>query len=529
MKKWLAACLMLCLIVPVSGHAEALVEDQPWLIPYEDTVVMHIANEEASVTNWELPGDSESENGFTRAYKDWLNIEVITDWISADYTSSLNLAIAANDLPDVFLVNNAQYMQLVEADLLEDMTDVYERSISDFAREQFDAVPSVLDAYKVDGRLYGIPRLYYGDIDKPYYMWLRKDWMEEMDAHAPASMEELITIVEQMNQTYGTKGMAVDKSMSGLLGIACAWNAYPGIWVTDEQTGEIAYGSIQPEMKEALASFADWYARGLINPDFATQDNDALLTDVINGKFGAQPFLQWWGWYGGSNIVNATGNSNAYFLPYTVPPVDAGPVLHPLVFPNDAVLVVRKGYEHPDAAVKLMNLHLYIDTEAVKDGLIEAEKFSHYTDTIQIMPFNVRPTMGDYNGYLQTLEYKKTHDESVFTYTGNLAKSKTAEAFLLEGDTTDLGGMLQMYHDQCAYSLAVSIVDNDEFKRDAMWGATPDIVNSYGSTLDDLLLEGFTLIITGQQPVDYFDTLAQTWLGVGGADMTAAVNDMYSK
>lgn len=529
MKKWFNFCLALCLLMPSLGRAAVLIEDQPWMVPYEETVVMHIANEESTVTNWERDGDSEAENGFTRAYKEWLNIEVVTDWISADYTSSLNLAIAANDLPDVFLVNNAQYVQLVEAGLLEDMTDVYEQNISDFAREQFEAVPSVLDAYKVDGKLYGIPRLYYGDIDKPYYMWLRKDWMEEMGTQAPATIEEMIAIVEQMNETYGTKGMAEDKTLSHLLGIACAWHAYPGIWVKNEESGEIAYGSIQPEMKEAIATFADWYARGLINPDFATQDADAVLTDVINGKFGAQPFLQWWGWYAGSNIVKATGNDDAYFLPYKLPSVDDQPVLYPLVFPNDAVLVVRKGYEHPDAAVKLMNLHLYVDTEAVKDGLIEPEKFSHYTDTIQIMPFNLRSTMGDYNGYLQTLEYKKTHDESVFTYTGNLAKSQAAEAFLLNGDASDLGGMLQMYDDQCAYSIAIDIVDNDEFKRDAMWGAKPEVVNSYGSTLDDLLLEGFTLIITGQQPVDYFDTLVDTWLAAGGAEMSADVNEMYNK
>lgn len=105
----------------------------------------------------------------------------------------------------------------------------------------------------------------------------------------------------------------------------------------------------------------------------------------------------------------------------------------------------------------------------------------------------------------------------MFVYSGNLDKCTTAEAYLATGDTSGtLGGLLQMYHDQCAYSFGYKAVVEDLFQRDAMWGAAPDMVNSYGSTLDDLLLEGFTLIITGQQPIEYFDTLVESWYAAGG-------------
>ncbi len=532
MKKRVLLLSAICLLsqcAVVYGEGEAEQEKQPWLVPYEETVEMHIANAESTTAEWAQEGDDVTNNVFTRAYKDWLNVDVITDWVSADYDESLNLAIASGDLPDVFLANNVQYTQLVEAGMLEDMTDVFEENLSDFAREQYDAVPAVVDAYRVDGRLYGIPTLYYGDIDKPYYMWLRKDWMEELGVSAPTTIDEMMSIIEQMNEKYGTRGIAEDKTLDNLLGIACAWHAYPGIWVEDED-GHLVYGSIQEEMKQVISTYADWYARGLINPNFAVQDSEAVKTDVINGKYGAQPFLQWWGWHAGTNVVEATGNNNSYFLPYAVPSVDENPVLYPLVFPNEKVLVVRKGYEHVDAAVKLMNLHLYVDSEAVKDGLIDVNDFHYYTTTINFLPFNVKPTMGDYNGYYQAIEYKKTGDPSVFTYSGNLDKCTTAEAFLNSGDTSGtIGGMLQMYHAQCAYSIGAGIVERDEFKRDAMWGAAPEVVNSYGSTLDDLLLEGFTLIITGQQPVEYFDTLVEAWKAAGGDEMTAAVNEMYRK
>ena len=50
-----------------------------------------------------------------------------------------------------------------------------------------------------------------------------------------------------------------------------------------------------------------------------------------------------------------------------------------------------------------------------------------------------------------------------------------------------------------------------------------------GSTLDALLQEGFTQIITGVQPIDYFDTLVESWNKSGGDLMTEEMNSMYGK
>ncbi len=52
---------------------------------------------------------------------------------------------------------------------------------------------------------------------------------------------------------------------------------------------------------------------------------------------------------------------------------------------------------------------------------------------------------------------------------------------------------------------------------------------SYGTTLDDLLVEGFTKIIAGTQPLSYFDTVVAQWKSSGGDVVTKAVNKMYGK
>jgi putative aldouronate transport system substrate-binding protein len=60
-------------------------------------------------------------------------------------------------------------------------------------------------------------------------------------------------------------------------------------------------------------------------------------------------------------------------------------------------------------------------------------------------------------------------------------------------------------------------------------GLSPDELLNFGSTLDDLLTEGFTKIIIGQEPLSYFDTLINNWKAQGGDTVTAAVNRDYGK
>ena len=70
-------------------------------------------------------------------------------------------------------------------------------------------------------------------------------------------------------------------------------------------------------------------------------------------------------------------------------------------------------------------------------------------------------------------------------------------------------------------------VDNEQILKDAMWGLKPQAVLDYGTTLDDLLIEGFTQIIMGVESIDYFDVLVENWRMAGGDEVTQAVNEMY--
>ena len=58
----------------------------------------------------------------------------------------LNLSIAEGDLPDVFHVNESQLQQLVDADLIWDLTDIYETYASDAVKSYISSDPDCLEA-----------------------------------------------------------------------------------------------------------------------------------------------------------------------------------------------------------------------------------------------------------------------------------------------------------------------------------------------------------------------------------------------
>lgn len=55
-------------------------------------------------------------------------------------------------------------------------------------------------------------------------------------------------------------------------------------------------------------------------------------------------------------------------------------------------------------------------------------------------------------------------------------------------------------------------------------GYNKDAMSMYNVTLDQLIKENFTKIITGDQPMDSFDGFVEQWKTLGGDEITAEVN-----
>lgn len=497
-----------------------------WRVPYEEPVQIVVAiNEVTNATFAE--GEDMTDNLWTRKWKEDFNIEVIVDWVSNEYETKLNLAIASNTLPDAFWCNQVQFNELAQAGHIQDLQGVYDKYASPGLKRMMENNKDILETAIFDGKLLGMPRLHYGYETLTPHLWARKDWVEEAGVTEVKSIEDLESLMDTfMSNNSAEFGIMLDRDLNTFYQMAPTFHSYPTIWV-DGPDGEIVYGGILPETKDALAKWAEWYKKGYVRQDFSTLDSPAMLQDAYNGRVGIYAQQNWAGWNVGKDMVDNQG-PDTYFIPFNLPTVDGEKIYYPVAFPNNVYNVVREGYEHPEVLIKLINSYINILDESVVEGTMTID---------EVLPFNTndmhhvtgpfKVEFDHYNDIKQVQEAVKTREEK-FTTGNSYLFYKEIEKWLDNGDLTSLGRYIQMGYEKGSLVLALDHVDNDHILRSKIWGARPQAMLDYGSTLDDILKEGYTKIITGLEPVDYFDTLVEEWKTAGGDEVTKAVNDAYS-
>ena len=524
-KRTLGLILALLMVLSMSAMAEG---NADWRTPYDETIVVHVSAEEQTSAIW-AEGEDATNNLWTKLWKDRYNVEVVVDWVSTEYETKMNLAIASGELPDMFPVKLVQFEQLKAAGLLEDLTEAVATTASPSLMKMINANPDLMDVVKDDnGALLAIPQFHYGFETMTGFIWMRKDWVDANGIEQPKSIDDIEaamkSFIENNGATYGT---TLDKTLNNFYRLAPGFHVYPEVWVPGED-GTLIYGSTAPEMKKMLETWARWYEEGLINPDFGTMTEDAAREDFYNGLTGLYAKENWAGWQIGRDMVANQGDGT-YFIPFDIPSIDSDPVKFEIKFATDNINVVRKGYEHPEVLVKLINNYVDVLDDAIGAGTMTIE---------EVLPFNTNE-MHHVTGPFKVMfaHYNDIKQVSAAVEEGG-GPLDTGNAYLFyneilkwvnDGDVVGMGRWLQMGSYDSSLARAIAHVDENRLQKDAVWGMKPQVVLDYGTTLKDLLDEGFTEIIIGVEDVDYFDTLVENWKAAGGQECMDAVNAAYGQ
>lgn len=143
--------------------------------------------------NSNLPeGNTYEDNAYTRYLKEILNVQNQSIYMEREdrYNDYVNVLVNDHTLPDVLVVCDRETLyNLVENDLIEDLTEVYANCTSPRIKAMYNSYGSqLLGAGTFDGKLMALPEAV---IDHgPCLLWLRKDWMEQLGLEEPESFEE---------------------------------------------------------------------------------------------------------------------------------------------------------------------------------------------------------------------------------------------------------------------------------------------------------------------------------------------------
>lgn len=215
-----------------------------------------------SVNNSNMPeNDTYTDNAYTRYIKSVINVQNVDVFEANDsqYDTNVSMVISMGSLPDIMVVSSQDEVeQLVEAGLIEDLTESYNNCISDRIRKMYESYgDSLKDMVTYDGKIMALPET--NITDGPNLVWLRKDWTDKLGLSEPHTIDDVVNIVkhfisedpgnngEDASGKPNTVGLAVDTDVTGECGysseflldiIFACFGAYPKQWIMNDD-GEI--------------------------------------------------------------------------------------------------------------------------------------------------------------------------------------------------------------------------------------------------------------------------------------------------
>lgn len=506
---------------------------------YKEPVTLRIGYYTNLESKWpEGSNDSFSDNRYTRRLEEMLNIKFVHafEYPLSDYAQRVSMLISSKDIPDFLLVTEAQFKTLAEADMLEDMTRLYEQYASPLLKEVIQGSgPKLMRRVTHNGMMLGIPST-LPTHDSDGVVWIRQDWLGKVGIQLPEAitMDDVERVarafIEQdpdgngKDDTYGIQSTSTfltetirNNTLDPYFG---AFKAFPKIWIKDEN-GRIVYGSITDHTKQALGKLRELYQAGLIDKDFGTVKPDQFSKDISKGKAGIgtgytsapmklladsvknDPQAEWDAHY----LVAPDGNY------YTRQPDPLG-----------RIMVARKGAKHAEAIIKAINVMADLDNNV--PGTSQVYMDSPGTN------WSVRPIQATFRRENTLVNrFQRLRDAA----DGKLSPEqlpnsdrKIFEDYLkgfreLTASPQDWAYTLYQYRGGNAVLSPVNVPVYNEF-----YGITDTMEEKWGELLN-LENESFMRILVGDKPLDYFETFVSEWRRQGGDTITKEVEKEFAE
>lgn len=205
----------------------------------------------------------------------------------ASYGEKLSAIFASGSIPDMIAFEASdltnRYAKFAKQNAFLPLDDY----IQDYPSLQ--AVPEfVWDQFRVDGKIYAIPKYYprFG-----FLPMIRQDWLDNLGLDVPTNYEELRQVALAFteddpdgNGKNDTYGIALGKDINPNYNLGAYWD--PGAWYHTNEDGDFIPGVISEPRQQFIELLAELYQQNAITRDFATLDWNATNKEFYSGKAG---------------------------------------------------------------------------------------------------------------------------------------------------------------------------------------------------------------------------------------------------
>lgn len=243
------------------------------------------SNLSGSITNY---GETEYAKEFTK--RTGVEIEYIHP-AAGQFSESFNLMIASGKMADI--IDASWFYQYAggPGKAISDKIIVPLNDYKEYAPAYFSYLaerPELDKHAKTDDKdYYGFPMIM--ESEKMLITTgptVRADWLSELGLSTPETVEDWETMLTKFKEQKGAEApFSFNYSSETLQQFFMAMlGARTESYISD---GEIKYGAVQPEFKQALETANRWFTKGLLDKNFVSADDKTISSQVLNGQTGA--------------------------------------------------------------------------------------------------------------------------------------------------------------------------------------------------------------------------------------------------
>ena len=485
------------------------------------------------------PGDTFSNNQFTRYLRDKYNINIVVDWTAAegnDFNQRVSLAIASNTLPDGLNIRNQAHMlKAARSDMLYDITELYELYASSQVKKIVESTHGRgMAQVTFEGKMVALPNITV-DTDGIIVMNIRKDWLDMYGLPIPRTVDDIerVARVFRERQPAGPNTIPIigpDKNtklymsfiesanlQNGFNPIFAAYDLYPGYFI-DNGDGTVSYGSLDPRMKQVLSRLQSWYREGLIDPEIGVRDSSG---EPVGANQVGIRFAPWWG-LGYGNGDSFKNDPNADWQAYPVY-TNNGKWNSTMKAPGSEALIISAKASADTAAAIIITYNAWVRDEATFDLSVAtsfypmrttaaaADETEHtYRELIRVLKRETEPE--SYNDPMSIYKLLFKDVSVIRDVIPNF--DSTRDLSVRDFNQENQGDFNRAYALMIGNRpFATNKVDKEVY---SVTYSMTDILEQRWPNLKRMEDEVMMRIITGQLDVNAFDKFAEDWLAQGG-------------
>lgn len=445
----------------------------------------------------------------------------------ASASEKINLLISSGDTPDVMqMIDNSKDALYLQGALGSWSEEFFREHAPNLSKMIDETDPLAWELAKYDGEnMYSIPGWNINRTYPEVSVW-NKQWLDAVGEQVPATLADAERIFYKFaNEDPDGNGKKDTFGLSeqGFKPIYGAHGMMREMWLEDA-AGNLVFGDVMPEAKEALALLNKWYKDGVIDPEFITKEHEGgywPLSQPLNKNKIGYTNAGWFYHWAPAGTISADGAPGrnieefkalnpdgelVYGVPLAGPAGKAG-------HKQEQPLVFRTHFSKAlcDDTERFGRLLEFID-------YVNGSDYAGNTEAVIINGFGLKGDGWEY-------ETKENGKEVIKTLrTGD---ELGAEGWIGTFHFVEEGGSLNYQKTLRDFSWGDEVTKDYGTSYTNKLYKTLESAGEYKADLTKLLDEGYISIITGEKPIDYFDEMVKLWYDNGGQEMTDEANAWY--